>query len=198
MKANRTIYKSFLAVFLAIILPLSGNFLIFEAAASPSQPLSSQSVQPPNVIKVVQAMPAFEIAPTLRAATAAIGAECLAVGESVGNGIQGQAIVNLNQPANCFSLVEHAALAKALPKISVSGLLYQNVKISVLTLPGTVIKFLNSAHLPKDFPAAIPAAAALVLVYGVIAFQIKRSILKFSAAPIFAAEPANEFVILRC
>lgn len=197
MKANITIYKSFLAAVLAIFLPISGIFLNL-AAASPSGPLAGQPVRAPRVIKVVQAMPVYELAPTLTAASVAIGAECLAVGGSVGNGIQGQANVNLNQPANCFSLVDHMALAKTLPKISVSGLLYQNVKISVLTLPGTVIKFLNSAHLPKDFPAAIPAAAALVLVYAVIASQIKRSALKFSAAPIFVAEPANAFVILRC
>ncbi len=197
MKTNITTYKRFLALILAIYLAFSGNWLNFAAASSPSQPKSNQTMQPPRVIKVVQAMRVFELAPTL-AAFASMGMECLAAVGTAGNGIQSQAGLNLNQPANCFTLVDHQASVLSLPKISVSGLLYQNIKISVLTLPGTVIKFLNSAHMPKDIPAVLPIAAALAVVYVVISSQVKRSSLKFYMASVSVFEPADAFVILRC
>lgn len=125
--------------------------------------------QPQNLIKVIQAVPQYKIDAARQIFVASLGCD-FAVARTA-TLIQDQHRVNLNQPADCFSL-EKVSLAQPQAGILVSPLIRADQKIVALP-PSKIasVHYKNSTQFPAQSTGTIPVSATVV-AFAAVGFSI--------------------------
>ena len=183
------------ALVISIILPLDAVFAISEAAVKPAE---TSAAYPVVTIKVVN-LSADATGSVSESQSGPVLENCKASAGLAPNFVQETSLVNLNQPANCFSfdgVKQTQALKIHLPMAAAARASQQ---IFVLNFK-TVISNVNYKHSSPTIPAvdlSQTAIIALIITAFVFSGKIKTSKLN-KDFNIFTSFSLNRFEVLRC
>lgn len=125
-------------------------------------------------------------------------AGCLPAKLSTSNGVQNQPVLNLNQPASCFSLIP-TSRAVAWKEISVG--IAEPIKsvIQVIRWPAQTISSFKLSSVPFSTQQSVPMVFFVFSTVLVVSFRILKSTRDFYAKQKFGFnQPTNLFAVMRC
>lgn len=177
-----------------LLAPVLNLLFIPEIGAKVKSGREAASIQNSAVVAVIDKVASPEVVP-VSAVSLAAGA-CKSPSILNGNLIQDTAQINLNQPANCFSLVQTQILAQA--NLRVVSLANQAVKIVAQSKNFTLTPW---AYSPFSAPLTVPNSAlplaALVIFIGVLLKLKARGIIQ-SKVNQHLSFSLKTFQVLRC
>ncbi|MBI5530205.1 MAG: hypothetical protein HY918_01765 [Candidatus Doudnabacteria bacterium] len=199
MKAKTAEKYQLISIILTIILGFFNP--VAQAFNLPEQPAASPAVSITKSVQIVQvvnspAAPKVLSAPEESSSGRTVFS-CSEPQSFVYSLVQGQAGINLNQPASCFRL--SVGQPSALPKLSVTEGLKSNSRVVVQVLPSVFFVAFHFHPLKplEGSPAQVPAVAAFLVALFVFSYRATNAKNKFRQFIISKIAPPG-LLVMRC
>ena len=140
-----------------------GNFFYFSITSGKAETSASLAQSYKINIMVTEAQTASNILPQVFGGSGSSAIDCTAPFVAPGNLVQGQAVINLNQPGSCFNL-SVTELPRFGPSLSVEPFI--RVVSRIIVLPQTKIS--SAYELPLSRPSRTSSAIPIPLTAGII------------------------------
>ncbi len=200
MKA-KIVFKNYLCLLLIVVFGIVGPLNNIAGAKSSgsdfSNSVAAYSVRTIQVVEVANTAPNHTMVSVANSENASGAVGCMTAKFYGDNSVQGQSIMNLNQPASCFRLV--AGFSNSTQKVSVTTVSLIKSMVVVATWPvQTIVSFrLNSA--PAQPVPSIPTQAYVFIVVVLAGFGVKKLARKINQKSSFVnMQNFGLLMVMRC